>query len=87
MQESKLLSLKRLGDADSDDDGGAKWVEKQKRLQKEKEAAAKRAKMLEDLDDEFGVGNLVEEETKKDLAKEYGKRDLKGLKVQHSADK
>ena len=87
-QESKLLTLKRLGDSDEEEEsGGAKWVEKQKRLQKEKEAAAKRAKMLAELDDEFGVGNLVEEETKKDLEKEYGRKDLRGLKVEHAADK
>ena len=43
------------------------WVERQKRIQKEKQEAAKRAKMLEDLDDEFGVGNLVQEEVNPQL--------------------
>ena len=38
------------------------WIERQKQIQKDKMEAQKRAKMLEDLDDEFGVGNLVQEE-------------------------
>lgn len=42
-QESKLLTLKKLGDSDSDDDT-SNWVERQKKLQKEKAEAAKRAR-------------------------------------------
>lgn len=43
LQESKLLSLKKLGDSDGEDDT-SKWVERQKKLQKEKELASKRVK-------------------------------------------
>ena len=80
--ESKLLTLKTL--AEDDEEDSRNWVEKQKKLQKEKEEAKKRAKMLEDLDDEFGVSDLVEE---KQHQPRYSKKALKGLKVQHAADK
>ena len=41
-------------------------------------------KLLDELDEEFGVGSLVEEE-KKDFHKNaYTAKDLKGLKVGHS---
>lgn len=39
--------------------------------------------MLEEMDEEFGIGNLVEEEFKQDKTKRYSSKDLKGLKVQH----
>ncbi|XP_013387929.1 U4/U6.U5 tri-snRNP-associated protein 1 [Lingula anatina] len=44
-----------------------------------------RAKMLEEMDAEFGIGNLVEEEFAPlmNKGKEYTSRDLKGIKVEH----
>ena len=62
-QESKLSKVKQLGDSDSDDDSKA-WVKKQKSAAREREKAAKRAKMLEEMDDAFGVDDLIQKETK-----------------------
>ena len=46
-----------------------------------KEAAEKRAKELEELDNEFGVDTLVTNILKEDRQKEYDSKNLKGLKV------
>ena len=40
-------------------DSAAAWVKRQAKRTKEKAEADKRAKALAELDDEFGVGNLV----------------------------
>ena len=40
-------------------DSAASWVKKQAKKVKEKAAAEKRAKVLAELEDEFGVGNIV----------------------------
>merc|ERR1719507_1462310 len=77
---------KGLG-ADSGDEGDAqKWVKRQKKAAKEKAKAAKAAKAFEALDDEFGIGNMVDEDAKKERQKEYSSRDLGGLKVEHMTD-
>lgn len=86
-QEAKLLTLKKLGDSDDEGDAANSWVERQKKIQKEKQEAAKRAKMLEELDDEFGVGSLVDEEVKKEKERQYRSSDLRGLKVEHGAER
>ncbi|XP_015599147.1 U4/U6.U5 tri-snRNP-associated protein 1 [Cephus cinctus] len=83
--ETNLAKVKPLGESDSDDDAKG-WVEKNRRLQKEKKKAEERAKMLDQLDEEFGIGNLVEEEVRSERRTAYTKRDLKGLKVEHNMD-
>lgn len=79
----KLRNVKGLGESDSEDDA-SKWVEKSRKLQEEKDQANKRAKMLEEMDAEFGIGALVEEEFLHAKQRTYGMRDLKGLAVGHS---
>ncbi|XP_060562043.1 U4/U6.U5 tri-snRNP-associated protein 1-like [Ruditapes philippinarum] len=79
---SKLDKIKTLGESDSDEDA-ATWVRKNRMKQREKDRAEKTARMLEEMDEEFGIGNLVEEEFKQDKTKRYSSKDLKGLKVQH----
>ena len=83
--DSKLSAVKTLGDSDSDDDA-ENWVKKQKKKAKEKEEAEKKAKMLEELDNEFGVGDIVTESLKKNVVKKYSSRDLAGLRVEHATD-
>uniref|UniRef100_A0A672LFD6 Spliceosome associated factor 1, recruiter of U4/U6.U5 tri-snRNP n=1 Tax=Sinocyclocheilus grahami TaxID=75366 RepID=A0A672LFD6_SINGR len=79
----KLGKVKALGDEEPWLDDTAAWVERSRKLAKEKEMAEKRAKLLEEMDEEFGVSNLVEQE----FAQEKRvSRDLKGLKVQHKMD-
>ncbi|XP_007549677.1 U4/U6.U5 tri-snRNP-associated protein 1 [Poecilia formosa] len=90
MKEKRLLNqklgkVKSIGDDDWLDDT-AGWVEKSRKLAKEKEMAEKRAKLLEEMDEEFGVSSLVEEEFVQSKRDSYSSQDLKGLKVQHKVD-
>ena len=87
-QESKLSKVKQLGDSDSEEDAAKNWVKKQKAAAKAKEMAAKRAKMLEEMDDAFGVDDLIKKEPGLGAAaKKYTEKSLRGLKVEHDADK
>ncbi|XP_042341692.1 U4/U6.U5 tri-snRNP-associated protein 1 [Plectropomus leopardus] len=81
----KLGKVKTLADDDWLDDTTA-WVERSRKLAKEKEIAEKRAKLLEEMDEEFGVSSLVEEEFAQSRKDAYTSQDLKGLKVQHKVD-
>ena len=83
----KLSKIKTLGESDDDDDDISKWLDKSRRLEKERELAEKTAKMLDQMDQDFGIGNLVEEEFSKDKKNnEYSSRDLKGIKVEHDLE-
>ena len=77
----KLDRIKGLGEESSDEDDAGKWIEKQRRKVAAKEAAEKRAKELEELDNEFGVEVLVSNSLKEDRQTEYDRKNLKGLKV------
>lgn len=81
----KLGKVKSLADEDWLDDTSA-WVERNRKMAKEKELAEKRAKLLEEMDEEFGVSSLVEEDFAQSKNFAYTARDLKGLKVQHKVD-
>lgn len=81
----KLGKVKTMAEDDWLDDTCA-WVEKSRKLEKEKEMAEKRAKLLEEMDQEFGVSSLVEEEFAQSKNNAYTSRELKGLKVQHKVD-
>ncbi|XP_031562153.1 U4/U6.U5 tri-snRNP-associated protein 1-like [Actinia tenebrosa] len=78
----KLNKVKVLGDSDSDDESAASWVVKSRQKEKEKEMAAKRAQMLAEMDEEFGIGELINEEFGP-KSKSYSSKDLRGLKVEH----
>uniref|UniRef100_A0A8C1WIA4 Spliceosome associated factor 1, recruiter of U4/U6.U5 tri-snRNP n=1 Tax=Cyprinus carpio TaxID=7962 RepID=A0A8C1WIA4_CYPCA len=82
----KLGKVKALGDEEPWLDDTAAWVERSRKLAKEKEMAEKRAKLLEEMDEEFGVSSLVEQEFAQERKDAYSSRDLKGLKVQHKMD-
>ncbi|XP_070684251.1 U4/U6.U5 tri-snRNP-associated protein 1 [Pempheris klunzingeri] len=85
IQNQKLGKVKTLAEEDWLDDTAA-WVERSRTLAKEKEMAEKRAKLLEEMDEEFGVSSLVEEEFAQSKNNAYTSGDLKGLKVQHKMD-
>ncbi|CAK6973956.1 U4/U6.U5 tri-snRNP-associated protein 1 [Scomber scombrus] len=85
IQNQKLGKVKSLADDDWLDDTAA-WVEKSRKLAKEKELAEKRAKLLQEMDEEFGVSSLVEEEFGQSKREAYTSGDLKGLKVQHKVE-
>ncbi|KAL1447956.1 hypothetical protein MTO96_006530 [Rhipicephalus appendiculatus] len=80
----KYREIKGLGESDEDDDA-LRWVQKSRKLHEEKQKAEQRAKMLEEMDEEFGIGKIVEEEFKP--TKEYTAKHLKGLEVLHSTDR
>ncbi|KAK2872802.1 hypothetical protein Q8A67_022699 [Cirrhinus molitorella] len=82
----KLGKVKALGDEEPWLDDTVAWVERSRKLAKEKEMAEKRAKLLEEMDEEFGVSNLVEQEFAQEKKEAYSSRDLKGLKVQHKME-
>uniref|UniRef100_A0A8C2K9E8 Spliceosome associated factor 1, recruiter of U4/U6.U5 tri-snRNP n=1 Tax=Cyprinus carpio TaxID=7962 RepID=A0A8C2K9E8_CYPCA len=82
----KLGKVKVLGDEEPWLDDTAAWVERSRKLAKEKEMAEKRAKLLEEMDEEFGVSNLVEQEFAQERRDAYSSGDLKGLKVQHKME-
>lgn len=73
--------IKGLGEESSDEEDASKWIEKQRRKVLAKEKAEKRAKELEELDNEFGVEALVTNTLKEDRQTEYDRKNLKGLKV------
>ena len=73
--------IKGLGEESSDEEDASKWIQKQRRKVTAKEAAEKRAKELEELDNEFGVEALVTNSLKEDRQTEYDRKNLKGLKV------
>lgn len=82
----KLGKVKALGGDEPWLDDTAAWVEKSRKMAKEKELAEKRAKLLEEMDAEFGVSSLVEQEFAQEKRESYSSRDLRGLKVQHKID-
>ncbi|XP_075425917.1 U4/U6.U5 tri-snRNP-associated protein 1 [Ascaphus truei] len=77
----KLGKIKSLGDDELWLDDTAAWIERSRKLQAERDLAEKRAKLLAEMDEEFGVSNLVEEEFGQ--KKKYSSRDLQGLTVEH----
>uniref|UniRef100_A0A8C6QK51 Squamous cell carcinoma antigen recognized by T cells 1 n=1 Tax=Nannospalax galili TaxID=1026970 RepID=A0A8C6QK51_NANGA len=82
----KLGKIKTLGEDDPWLDDTAAWIERSRQLQKEKDLAEKRAKLLEEMDQEFGVSTLVEEEFEQRRQDLYSSRDLQGLTVEHAID-
>ncbi|KAG1700066.1 U4/U6.U5 tri-snRNP-associated protein 1 [Nymphon striatum] len=80
--QSKMRKVKGLADSDSDDNSS--WVNKSRKLEKEKLLAAERAKVLEEMDEEFGVGSLIEEEFTKTKANIYSSKNLSGMTVGHA---
>ncbi|KIH57841.1 SART-1 family protein [Ancylostoma duodenale] len=71
----KVLVEKGLAESDSDDDA-ADWVAKMRRLEEEKKRAEERAKMLDAMDEEFGVTNIIVDEKAKQ-AKRKSRQDAK----------
>ena len=86
--ENKLLRMKPLGDSDSggDDDDVHKWVDKNRKIQYEKMEAEKRARQLEELDEQFGISEVIQSDVQQKRARQYTDKNLKGLRVEHSID-
>lgn len=85
--DAKLAQIRGLGDSeDEKEENATDWIKKSRNKEREKQEAAQRAKMLEEMDQEFGVGALVEQETRNTKRAAYKNRDLKGLRVEHDAE-
>ncbi|KYO44176.1 U4/U6.U5 tri-snRNP-associated protein 1 isoform B [Alligator mississippiensis] len=82
----KLGKIKALGEDDPWLDDAAAWIERSRKLQQEKDLAEKRAKLLEEMDQEFGISSLVEEEFGQRKKDSYSSRDLQGLTVEHTIE-
>ncbi|XP_064483898.1 U4/U6.U5 tri-snRNP-associated protein 1-like [Ornithodoros turicata] len=85
--QKRYQDVKTIAESDEDLDDALAWVRKSRKLHEEKAKAAKRAKVLEELDEEFGVGKLVEEEIKGSASKRYSAKNLKGLEVVHDVNR
>ncbi|XP_047986208.1 U4/U6.U5 tri-snRNP-associated protein 1 [Leguminivora glycinivorella] len=69
--------------AGSDEEDASAWVNKSRDIEKQKQEAAKRAAMLDEMDAIFGVSALVEEEERADRSQAYSASALTGLRVAH----
>ncbi|CAI9600195.1 unnamed protein product [Staurois parvus] len=86
MLNQKLGKIKSLGEDELWLDDTAAWIERSRKLQAEKEKAEKREKLLAEMDEEFGVSNLVEKEFGQTKLQNYSSTDLQGLTVEHNMD-
>ncbi|XP_054742488.1 U4/U6.U5 tri-snRNP-associated protein 1 [Anastrepha obliqua] len=81
--ENQLARIRTLGESDEEADDVSKWVSRSRRAVDEKREAEKRARMIEEMDAEFGVNDLVEKEKDAARRKAYNDKHLKGLRVEH----
>nr|XP_014099711.2 U4/U6.U5 tri-snRNP-associated protein 1 isoform X1 [Bactrocera oleae] len=84
--EEQLARIRTLGESDEEMDDVSKWVSRNRRVIDEKREAEKRARMIEEMDAEFGVNDLVEKEKEAARRKAYNDKHLKGLRVEHDMD-
>ncbi|XP_072031054.1 U4/U6.U5 tri-snRNP-associated protein 1-like [Amphiura filiformis] len=82
----KLKKVKTLGDDDDEDDDAHAWIEKSRKKQQEKEKAEKKAKMLAEMDEEFGIGSLVQDQMKREREEMYTAKNISGMRVVHSKE-
>ena len=84
---SRLGKIKGLGESDSEDEDARAWVKKNRKLQAQREMAEKRAKMLEEMDEDFGISSLVDQDFKTGSKNNYTSQDLSGLRVEHDIER
>ncbi|KHN88507.1 U4/U6.U5 tri-snRNP-associated protein 1 [Toxocara canis] len=86
----KVLKAKGLTESDSDEDA-ATWVKKNRELEEEKKRAEERAKLLDDMDAEFGIDSIIEDDRKRKVESQKKrerkqKSNLGGVIVGHAKD-
>lgn len=79
--KQQLSSVKSLGAGSTDLTETLAWVQRSRSIDSKKAAAEARTKMLDSMDDEFGIDELVENE--KFGKAQYSRNDLKDLTVLH----
>lgn len=65
----RVLIAKPIAESNSDDEDAANWVAKVRKQEEERKRAEERAKMLDAMDEEFGVNSLIAEEKAKQAKK------------------
>ena len=81
--KQQLSSVKSLGAGSTDLTETVAWVQRSRTIDSKKALAAAQTKMLDSMDDEFGIGELVENEK---FGKDYTSKDLKNLTVLHDVN-
>lgn len=85
--EKKILSAKSVGARSRADDDMEAWVARSRSLDDERRRAVEREHILKQMDDEFGISDLVDEEMARKRDAAYTARDLSGLTVEHDIDR
>ena len=62
--------MRGLGDDDPVIESAAEWVARSRKQERDKEMADKRAQMLMEMDEEFGVSDIVESTLGREIKKE-----------------
>nr|XP_019547252.2 U4/U6.U5 tri-snRNP-associated protein 1 isoform X1 [Aedes albopictus] len=83
--EDKLKKVQTLGEDEEMDDLKS-WAIRTRDKHRLKQEAEQRAKLLDQLDEEFGVGDLVDQEVRESRREAYKDRDLRGLRVEHDVE-
>lgn len=83
--EGKLKSQKTLGEED-DVDNTLNWIERSREKERMKQEAERRAKALEEMDNELIEGGASAVGRKKKKHSQYSDKQLKGLRVDHDMD-
>eukprot|EP01134_Creolimax_fragrantissima_P008532 CFRG8532T1 len=88
--KERIRKIKKLAESDEEEDidDAMAWINKSRRLEQDKEKAEQQARQYEDMEDEFGLSDLVNESVNVDQAKRaaYTSSDLKGLNVEHDLE-
>lgn len=83
----KLNRLKGLSELEEGEtDSALSWVEKSRLAEEERKKAEERAKLLEQMDEEFGIGTLVEKAESKRKATAYTSKQLGGMQIEHAKE-
>jgi len=86
--KQELARVKSLGSTTSTHEftDTLAWVNRNRNIEAKKKLADASAKMLDAMDDEFGVGDMVETSSLFNKKKEYTSKDLDNLTVQHDME-
>ncbi|XP_071832994.1 U4/U6.U5 tri-snRNP-associated protein 1-like [Apostichopus japonicus] len=80
----KLQKVKTLAEDDDPElEDASAWVKKSRQSQKEREKAEKQEKLLQEMDEEFGISDLLDDELKREKSEAYSAKDMAGIKVEH----
>ncbi|XP_039254458.2 U4/U6.U5 tri-snRNP-associated protein 1-like [Styela clava] len=82
----KMGKIKTLGEENEDENDAVSWVERSRKMEKQKKVAEKREQEMAKMDAEFGIGGLIDNEFADVKKDSYTSRDLQGITVKHSLE-